>query len=354
MRAALLLRLREASRRGGVVAVLLGAAAVGAVAASGAGGYGLATDLAVAFGYLFALFQGALPLGADRERRRSVLQAASPSPAWAWALGNALGAASVAGAAMVLLLGAAGAGAALQGGIETRVARGFRDAGTLWLPLRLERREGDQRYRLATRVAPTGEVTGTPGEVTVRAGEATYRAPIGLPLEIPASIGDLVLRNETRGLHVGVVSSKTRALGAPRPFLANALLAGLGPALGAAALAAFAMAAGAHLSGPVAALLTALVLLLASMRGFLLDTLEHGGRMAEAAGQAERPKTSTALLKATLAAIPDLGALDGSARAAAGEWVGWREAGRGAALLAGALILAFAAGGLGVRLRRLE
>jgi len=319
--------------------------------------YSLATDLAATLGYLFALFEGALPLAADRERRRNLLQAASPVAAWRWALGHGAAAAAVSGLFALGLFAAAGIGAALAGGIETREARPFRGEGTMWLPIRVAVEPGDRTLRLRVAVAPAGDAEGTPARYAIAVkGGGTFSAPVGMPVEVelPAPGADVELHGATEGLAIGVLSSEARALGAPSPFLGNALVAGLGPALGAAALGALAAAAAAHLSGAVAALLAASLLLLASMRGFLLDAIEHGGgaaagmRGAEAA--METPRRVVAFL---LRGIPDLQRLDPTSRAVEGERVGVAGAGEGALLLGGALAVAAVAGGLGVRMRRL-
>jgi hypothetical protein len=364
---AIRLRLLESARRGGLP--LLGVAALG-VGLLGAVGddppgarYALATDLAAALAYLAALFFGALPLAADRERRRALLPAATPVPPWAWAAGNALGAALLVGSGSLLLFLAAAVGPALEGGLEARVAGRLDAARTVWLhrgrPVSIALQPGAEKLRFRFRVAHPGDVRGTADVFTIAADGVPYTTIVGRHTEVPARGDVLVVENVDEAALVGIDPEGTRWLGANRPFLLNALAAGAGPALGAAALASFAVACSAMLAGPVAALLAACVLLLGAMRGFLLEAAAEGPpptahAVAHSHGAvAEPPGFARAALRSLLAAVPDLHALDASARAARGEWVGWGGARGAAPLLLGALAVACALGGAGVRLRRL-
>jgi len=184
-------------------------------------------------------------------------------------------------------------------------------------------------------------------------------------VQVPVAPPRIELRNETPEYLVGIVGESVRVLGGRRSFLLNAARAAPAPALGAAALAAVGAAAGANLTATVAGLLTTVLLMLAGMKGFLVETLEfegaaqaaheepgheghpHGPAAPGPAGEAAR-----AVVQAVLVVVPDLAALDATGTVALGEWLDGTRAGRGALLLAEALLLATAAGGLGVRLRR--
>lgn len=365
---AIRLRLLEAARRGGLP--LLGVAALG-VALLGALGddppgarYALATDLAAALAYLAALFFGALPLAGDRERRRALLPAATPVTPFAWAAGNALGAALLVGGGALVLFLAAAAGPSLGGGMEARVAGRLDADRTVWLrrgrPLRIALQPGAERLRFRFRVAHAGDLRGTADTFTIAADGVPYTTIVGRHTEVPARGDVLVVENVEPSALVGIDPEETRWLGEDRPFLLNALAAGAGPALGAAALAAFAAACSAALAGPVAALVAACVLLLGAMRGFLLDAVVEEPRpAAQVVGHghgavAEPPALARAVLRPTLAMVPDLHAIDATARAARGEWVG-SEGARGAApLLLGSMAIACLLGGAGVRFRRLR
>ncbi len=374
MLAALRLRLTEGWRRGGLVLLLVGAGIVFAVARWGddtvSGRFSLATDLAIVFGYVAAVFYGAFPIAADRERRRALLAASSPTRPVAWALGNALGAAALVGAAVVVFLAAATAGTAAAGGIATYETGGFNAKGIFRLPppgeeeRTIDVREGVQRLRLALRADPLGDVEGTSDVLAVEANGKIHKAPFGHTMEIEVEPGRLVLWNMTRGYDVGIVIEDTRVLRAEASFLGNSLLNSVGPGLGAAALASIGAAMGALFTGPVAALVTALLLLLASLSGFLLEAAQHGGTAREQHEHAAHPKrpepdagvrdASRAFIATVLEFVPDLHKLDGYGRVALGEWNGlggahpaWRHV--LIALLSAALL-----GGWGVHTRRLE
>ncbi len=374
MPAALRLRLREGWRRGGLAVLCVGSGIVFAVARWGddtvAGRFSLATDLAIVFGYVAAVFYGALPIAADRERRRALLAASSPTRPVEWAIGNALGAAVLVGAAMVVFLAAATVGTAAAGGIATYETGGLNAKGIFRLPppgdeeRTIDVREGVQRLRLALRADPLGDVEGTSDVLTVEANGKIHKAPFGHTMEIEVEPGRLVLWNMTRGYDVGVVIEDTRVLRADASFLGNSLSNSFGPGLGAAALAAFGAAMGALFTGPVAALVTALLLLLASLRGFLLEAAEYGGTAQEQhvhSAHPERPgpdvevrDASRAVIAGLLTIVPDLHALDGSGRVALGEWNGSGGVYRASLYLLIALAVAAMFGGWGVHTRRLE
>ncbi|MGQ0615239.1 MAG: hypothetical protein ACT4PV_16020 [Planctomycetaceae bacterium] len=364
------LRLLEARRRGGLILLALAALAVAAVAATASGPFSgrfsLATDLAALLGFLAALFYGALPLAADRERRRLLLPTASPATPWGLAAANAAGAAATAGLATLLLFAAAGAGSALHGGLETRVAAGFRGDATIWIrpgqTLPLEIKPGVEKLRFSMRVFSPGEMIGSTGLFPIEADGRRLHLRPGQEAEVAVQ-GDLLkLRNPSDDALLGIDPRALRTLGARRPFLVNAVAAGLAPALAAAALAALAAAFSAGLAGPVAALLAGLVLLLGSMKAFLLETTQpppeeehaahHGHAHAHDHAPPPPPDESRLLVRAMLAALPDLGAFDRSDRASRGEWIGLEGAAGAALFLAVALALAAVGGGLGLQLRR--
>jgi hypothetical protein len=376
MTAALLLRLRELRRRGGLL--LLAAAAV-AVFLLAMRSYGLASDLAVTIGYLAALFCGALPLAIDRERRRSHLSGASPVAPWAWALGSAAGAGAAAAVATFALFAAAGLGAAAKGGVQTHVAYPLNERATIWLsPSRAIGMPPDTTA-LRTEVRAfyaDEEARGAPVAVPLLVDGREMVVPADQPVLLPARPPRLVIENADPAHVVGIAGGRTRALGAERSFLANALLAGLAPALAALGLAALAAAAGANLSAPVAALLAATLLLVSSLKGFLLETWEHEGKVAAAVAGEEHdhhdheghghdhpaarpaPALVQGAMRGLLRIVPDLPALDATDRVARGEWAG-TGLGGGARLPRSALFSAFGLlgaatlGGLGVFLRRM-
>ncbi len=375
MTAALLLRLRELRRRGGLV--LLAAAGIASflVALSGPG-YGVASDLAVTLGYGAALLCGAFPLAIDRERRRSHLTQASPVEPWAWALGSATGAGIAAAAATLALFAAAALGAAASGGIETRVAHPIGGRGTIWLTpaLRIENLPGDAKaLRTEVRAYLRAEdAVGAPGAVALSVDGIERQVATEEPAVFPAKPPAVEMRSLGSDVAIGIVAEKTRVLGAERSFLGNALLAGIAPAIAAFALAALGAAAGANLSAPVATLFAVTFLLVASLKGFLLDTWEHEGKVAAAVASGEHehargdhaghrhepvdraPAAAEAALRALLRIVPDLPALDASDRVARGEWAGLgpSRAGRSATFAALALVCAAVLGGVGVFLRR--
>ncbi len=372
MTAALLLRLRELRRRGGLALLVVAALALLLLAWFGPG-YGLASDLAVTLGYGAALLCGAFPLAIDRERRRSHLTGASPVAPWAWALGSATGAGVAAATATFVLLAAAGLGGAAAGGTETREAYALNERATIWLTP--ERRIGippDARaLRTYVRAFLAAEdALGASANVPLVVDGREILVPADQSIALPATPPSITIKNPDPARAVGIAGDRTRALGTERSFLGNALLAAIAPALAAFALAALGAAAGASLSGPVAALLATTFLLVASLKGFLLETWEHEGKVAAAVAGDEHdhadhaghrhepirrtPPTVEAAMRGVLGIVPDLPALDATDRVARGEWagVGRPRARRAAAFAAVALLLAAALGGLGVLVRR--
>jgi hypothetical protein len=367
MLAALRLRLLEARRRGGLVLLVLAALVVLAVGHAGAetveGSYGLATDLAATFTYLAAVFFGALPLAVDRERRRAYLPAASPVAPWTWALGNAAGAALVTLVAGFVLFLAAGSGAALGGGVETYAVTRVGGSGNARLPVDIHDVPADVTHlRILPRVyVGPDRAVGTSDAAPISVNDRDVFVHANHPIVVPVRGPTVEIRNRSEEHVVGIARDEVRFLGERRPFWLNALLAGLAPALGAAALAAFGAAAGANLSAPVAALLTAVVLLLASLRGFLLEAVEHEGETHQVIEHGDHAHVveddafraaARALVVGILHAMPDLGALDHTGRAALGDWVGARSGRRALLILLGALLLAGALGGIGIHQRR--
>jgi len=369
MWAAVRLRLLEARRRGGLW--LLGGAAVVILLVARFGGdtvdgrYGLATDLAAALAYLAAVFFGAYPLAIDRERRRTYLPGASPVSPWAWAAGNALGAAVVGAAAAFVLFAMAGIGTAWSGGIETNAVTRVGGQGIGWLPIDIKGAPADgRRIRLEFRVyLDVDDAIGTPDAATVEVDGRRYHVYPGQTLVAAIDPPSVPIRNLSSEFAVGVVREKIRVLRSEEPFLLNALRASVPPALAAAAVAAFGAAAGANLSAAVAALLTTLVLLLASLKGFLVESFAHEGKaqaaVAQGHAQEDAPGEPTAvrraakrMVQAALTLLPDLSDLDRTDRVALGEWTGIRRIGIAALVLLGALACAAALGGLGVHARR--
>jgi len=369
MGAAFRLRLTEATRRGGLYLLLGGSVLVFWIAAFSddtvSGRLALGADLAVVAGYLAAVFFGALPLASDRETKRNLLAATSPVPPAGWALGNAAGAALLAGGVTLAFLVAAIVGTAAAGGVDTHQSKplgGFTES-TLWIPrggVAVQVKPGVHRLRLALRVAPVAEYEGTPGHLTLEADGTEYSAPVGRPMDIPVTAGRIVLKNTTAGLHVGLVRGKTRALRQSRAFVANGLLASFGPALGAAALAASAATASALFAGPVAAFLAAMLLFLASTKGFLLAAIQPSrAQHAETGGQGDAEtagagrKLARGMVGAALAIVPNLHEFDTFDEVAAGEWTGSKGATAALPTLIVAFVVAGAAGGYGVSKRRL-
>ncbi len=333
------------------------------------GRYGLATDVAAALAYLAAVFFGAFPLAIDRERKRAYLPAASPVSPWVWAVGNGLGAAVVGGVAAFLLFAAAAIGTAWSGGIETNAVTRMAGHGTFWLPYGRAVPVADlpadaRQIRLPLRVyVQVEDVVGTPDAATIEVDGRTYDVYPGQALVAPITPPDVTIRNLSPEFAVGVVRDKMRVLRFERSFLPNALGASLAPALAAAAVAAFGAAAGANLSAAVAALLTTLVLLLASLKGFLLESFAHEGTtraaMAQDHDHGHAPETpapvrevSKGLVQAVLALLPDLSDLDRTGRVALGEWTGIDRSKPAALVLLASLLVAAVLGGLGVHARR--
>ena len=373
MWAGLRLRLLEARRRGGLWLLLAAVVAVSWIALFGGetqdGRYGLATDVAAALAYVAAIFYGAFPLAIDRERKRAYVPGASPVAPWSWALGNALGGAAVGFTAGVVLFATAGLASAFGGGIETHAVTRIGKQGTHWLrvPLQLTVPDDATKLRLLPRVQLIAEdKVGTTDAASIEIGGRVVSVFPGQPVVIAVQGPKVLLRNLSADHMVGFDLDKTRTLTVERSFSWNAMAAGIGPALGAAALAAFGAAAGANLTAPVAALLVAVVLTMASLKGFLLDTLEHGGSTKNAMaagghshGASEHVDVSAAqaiargFVGGLLLVLPDLSDLDRTGRVALGEWTGTAGAGVGVLLLLGALALAGALGGIGVYSRRL-
>lgn len=373
MRAAALLRLRELRRRGGVVLLALSSAAVFLV---GLSSYGLASDVAVTLGYVGAIFLGAFPPAIDRERRRSHLTLASPVPPWAWALGSALGVGAGALLATFVLFAAAAGGAAAGGGIPTSEVYPLNERATIWLlgERRIKLPADAHALRTHVRAFPAGGAQAeAPSAVALLVDGRERTVPTDQSVVLPATPPSIRIGNPEGALVVGLAGDRTGALGADRPFLLNALLAGIAPALAAMGLAALGFAAGAGLSAPVAALLTATLLVAASLKGFLLEAWEHEGKVAAAVAEEEHeheghdhghdhgpvavtPSPVRSAMRGLLWVLPDLPAFDASDRVAGGEWAGGL---RGKARLLGAarlaamgLLCAAALGGLGIRLRR--
>lgn len=380
MLAALKLRLLEARRRGGLLLLGAGALLVGWIALFPGetvdGRYGLATDIATTFGYIAALFFGALPLAADRECKRSYLPCASPVRPWSWALGNALGAATLGGVGAFVLFFAAGLGASMRGGIETHATTRTGQTGTIWLPgkevdvavryINIPVPPEATHLRLLPRVYIGVEKTvGATDSATVEVDGTEHEFFPNQPLVVPIRSSRVSIRNLSEDHAVGLDKGELRALVGRRPFLLNAVGAGVGPSLGAAALAALGAAASANLTAPIAALLVALVLVLGSLKGFIVETFRHEGAAQRAmddhghqhtehvqVGAGARAVART-VVEGLLYALPDLNGLDRTDRVAIGEWTGLKRAGNGVLLLAIALAIAVTAGGLGVHARRM-
>jgi len=374
MRAALRLRLLEARRRGGLLLLLCGVVAVAWIALQGGetpdGRYGLATDVAAALAYVAAVFYGAYPLAVDRERKRAYVPGASPVTPWMWALGNAAGGAVVGFVAALVLLATAGAASALGGGIATYAVTRPEGVGTQWLPpqgLRIRVRADATELRILPRVHLRAEETvGSTDAATLEVGGRTVTVFPDRPVRVPIEGPRVLIRNLSPEHMVGFDRGELRAFGEERSFLANAAGAAVAPALGAAGLAALGAAAGANLTAPVAALLTALILCMASLKGFLLDTLQHEGvtRAAVAHGAHSHgvtedvdasalQATARGLVRVVLHVLPDLSDLDRTDRVALGEWTGLRRSAHGLAMLAIALATACVVGGAGIHSRRL-
>ncbi|MEM8882724.1 MAG: hypothetical protein AAGD14_01485 [Planctomycetota bacterium] len=373
MRAALQLRLLEARRRGAGWLLLGGFLLILATALFGGGTvdgrYGLATDLAATLAYAAAIGIGAFPLAIDRERRRSYLPSASPVTPWGWALGNAAAAAIVVFCFAVTLFAAAGLGTAMRGGIETARVKSLGVEGGRMLgaqPLAIGVPEGTTHLRLMARTYLVAEQKeGTEEAARIDIDGAAFPIYHERPVVLPVQGNPVRLRNRTESYAVVLDLGSVRALYEDKPFVPNALLAGIPPALAAAALAAIGVAAGAHLAAPVAALALAALLLLASMRGFLLEMIEFEGSLqrsqttSQAGAPPDRGTTdgpARAFAKSAIVGLlhvtPAIGPLDRSGEVSTGYWVGTARIPRALLLLAGALALATLTGGVGVALRR--
>ncbi len=359
MRAAFLLRLTEAARRGGffllggsgALVLLLSTRASGAADAR----YALASDVAATVGYLAAVVYGAFPLATDRARRRGEVVRASPCPSPLLALGGAAGAAAVAFLATATLFAVAGIGVAATGAAPARETTRIGDGGARWFPVpRIRVPAEATQLRFLIRADLVGEArVGTPAAPTLAVDGTPHVVFPDRPVTLPIAGESVQLTNLTPEFRVRLELGEVRALGRERSFVANALLSAIAPALGAAAIAALAAAASAHLSAPVAALLAALLLSLGAMKGFLGESLAHGGaaRSAAEAGQEDPPvrRAAVAMVGALLGALPDLARLDASAEVSIGDWVGARRAPPALLLASIALALATAVGASGVR-----
>ena len=376
MGAALRLRLREVRRRGGLW--LLAASMIAVLLVSLFGGetvdgrYGLATDLAATLGYAVAVFVGAFPLALDRENRRSYLPSASPVPPWSWALGNALGAAIAVFTFALCLYVAAGIGAAARGGIDTyRVSR-FERSGSLTLPsgpqpVSIELPPGTTHIRILPRTYLVEErAVGSRDAALIDVDGDSFEVHHDRPITLPVRNNPVLLRNRSPDFAVTLDLDSFRALYEERAFAPNAMLASIPPALGAAALAALGAAAGAHLGAPVAALVLTLLLLLASLRGFLIESIEYEGTLRRSRTEAhaghdhgppvdfDRPGRAFAkgAVRGMLELVPPIGELDRTGEVSIGEWVGTSRFLRGAIYLALALGFSGIVGGIGIHLRR--
>jgi len=365
MRAALLLRLAEAARRGGFL-LLGGAGALVLLLATRASGsadarYALATDVAATVGYLAAVVYGAFPLATDRARRRGEIARASPCPSPFLALGSAAGAATVAFLSTAVLFAVAGLAVAATGGPLTRETTRIGDGGARWFPvprIRVPAEATHLRFLIRADLASEARV-GTPAAPTIAVDGTAHVVHPDRPVTLPIAGESVQLTNLTPEFRVRLELGEVRALGRERPFVANAILTSIAPALGAAAIAALAAAASAHLSAPVAAMLMALLLSLGAMKGFLTESLAHGGAARAAAdggggageeeGEPTVRKAAATVVGALLEALPDLARLDASAEVSTGDWVGARRAPPALLLVSIALLLATAVGAPGVR-----
>jgi len=384
MWAALRLRLLEAQRRGGLLLLGVAFLAVLAIALFGGetvdGRYGLATDVAATLGYVAAVFIGAFPLAIDRERRRSYLPSASPVLPWQWALGNAAAAAVVAAAFALTLYVASAIGAAAGGGVETWAVTRVGSEGMFRLrptPQRIHVPPHTKALRLSAHtflVADDSVGTADTAEIGVsgRGYEIHDDRPVTIPVEVQRSGDDSVvmIRNRSPEYAVGIDIGSLRALTGRRPFFPNALAAGIAPALGAGALAALGAAVGAHLGAPIAALALTVLLLLGSLKGFLLDVIEFEGTLKRTQSETvvqhgdhthgggtefrDNPWRAEAkrLIAGVLRGVPAIGDLDRTGAVATGEWVAGRRIDTAAGLLLAALAIGAAIGGLGIHARR--
>jgi len=383
MRAALRLRLLEARRRGGLLLLGIAFVAVLAIALFGGetvdGRYGLATDVAATLGYVAAVFIGAFPLAIDRERKRSYLPSASPVSPWQWALGNSAAAAVIAAVFAVTLYVAAAIGAAAGGGVETWAVTRVGDEGMFRLgptPQRIHVPADTQALRLRARTfLVADESLGTADTAVIGISGRGYEIhddrPVTVPVDVQQSGDDrvVIIRNRSPEYAVGIDIGSLRALTERRSFFPNSLAASIAPALGAGALAALGAAAGANLGAPVAALALMLLLLLGSLKGFLLDVIEYEGTLKEAQSTVvqhgdhthgggseirDHPLRAEAkrVLAGMLQVVPTISELDRTGAVATGEWIRARRIDSAAYLLAGALAVAAVLGGLGISMRR--
>ena len=377
MGAAIKLRLLETRRRGGLWLLLACAVAVLLVALFGGqtvdGRYGAATDVAATLSYVAALFVGAFPLAIDREQRRSYLPGASPVSPWAWALGNAVAAAIAIFLFAFVLYAMAGLGAAARGGVDTWRVAGFGRDNLLMLeagprPTRVRVPEGTTHVRLAVRTWLVAEdAVGTAERAVVGVDGAAVEVENRRPVVVPVRHNPVLLRNRSPEYAVAIDLAGFRALFEERSFAANAVQAGVPPALAAAALAAMGTAAAAHLGAPIAALLMTAVLLLASMRGFLLETIRNEGELrrqtevvhaghTHAAPTVDPDAPGRAFAKGAIVGlldfVPSIARLDRTGEVGVGFWVGTARVPSAAWLLAMALGFATLVGGVGVQLRR--
>jgi hypothetical protein len=384
MWAALRLRLLEAQRRGGLLLLGIAFVAVLAIALFGGetvdGRYGLATDVAATLGYVAAVFVGAFPLAIDRERKRSYLPAASPVAPWQWALGNSAAAAIVAATFALTLYVAAAIGAAAGGGVETWAVTRVGSEGMFRLrptPQRIHVPADTQALRLSARTFLVAETTaGTSDTAVIGLSGKGYEIhddrPVTLPVVVQKSGDDnvVIIRNRSPEYAVGIDIGSLRALTGRRAFFPNSLAAGIAPALGAGALAALGAAVGAHLGPPIAALALTLLLLLGSLKGFLLDVIEYEGTLKRSESTAvvehhghthgggggfqDNPLRAEAkrVLAGILRVVPAIGGLDRTGAVATGEWIQGRRIDSGLYLLLCSLAVGAVVGGLGVHLRR--
>jgi len=378
MRAALRLRLIELRRRGGLWFLAAATLAVLLVALFGGatvdGRYGVATDLAATLSYVAAIFVGAFPLAMDREQRRSYLPSASPVPPWSWALGNAIAAAIPILLFAISLFAAAGIGAAMRGGIETHRMSEIGLTGNLPLaagpkPRSIQVPEGTTHIRFVPRTYLLEDrVVGSAQAAQVEVDGKAFEVHHDRAVTLPVRNNPVLLRNRSPEFAVALDLGSFRALFEERSFLPNALLAAVPPAVGAAALAALGAAASAHLGAPVAALMLTLLLLLASMRGFLLEMIEYEGSLQRAQesththhGHTHGPRVqldspgrafAKGAVKGLLDLVPPIGLLDRTGEVAIGRWVGNARVWPASRYLLASLLFTAVIGGAGIYLRR--
>ncbi|MHC4955311.1 MAG: hypothetical protein ACYTGZ_15765 [Planctomycetota bacterium] len=389
MRAAIRLRLKEAQRRGGLWLLAIAFVATLGIALFGGetvdGRYGLATDIAATLGYAAAIFIGAFPLAIDRERKRSYLPSASPVTPWGWAFGNAVAAAVVAATLTFALYAAAAIGAAAGGGIETWAMTRVGAEGTYrlrtGLPQKIYVPENTTKVRLMARTFLLAEDTrGTAETAEIGVSGRGYAVHDARPITVPVRLQSKTasdgttehyfhIRNRSPEYAVGIDTGSLRALTSEEPFFPNAVAAAFPAALGTASLAALGAAAGAHLGPAVAALAMTLLLLLASLKGFVLDIIDYEGTLQRSqeevvvhgdhthgGGNALRDHPFRAqakrAIKTMLQAVPAVGNLDRTGEVATGRWVGLGRTIPAALQLVIALAIGAALGGFGIYMRR--